>query len=837
MNLKQKLILLILLVGIIPASMIGLVSLTQSHEALKHQAFAQLQAQRSVKANQIIQHFAQVQYGIESLADTLSLVIEKRGLESAMIDLDYSGSSLFSRYIQRNNYDNLFLLDLQGYCFYSVTAAQDCQTNLVSGQYKNSGLGEVVQKVIAGRPYPLSDIAPYGPSHGSLSAFIAAPVVVKGESVVILALQMSTAAIEQIMSERTGMGDTGETYLVGADLLMRSNSFLDPVNHSLKASFANPELGKIDTMALHQSLLGKTASQRGIDYNGHPVLWAYAPLPLQNGLVWNIVAQINAAQVFAPIAALQTWLLIIAAVGLVLVIALAFTGAGAMVKPMLKLAHVIAKVEKTGDLSVRYENPSNDETGQLGHALNGLLERQQMAIMQINKVMSALAAGDFKPRVELALVGDFRSLKEATNQSANRVLATMDAMAALMESLSRGDFSARMRGDIKAGFRQQADHGMASMEVAVAEIVQLMLALGQGQFNRRISVHLEGNLNLVKQHINKAMETLEQAVKEVTKVTHAMGEGDLAYPMPKHYEGELADMMLALNGTRVSVAGLVGDVRSMAQDLGQGAGAIARVSENLTSKTAAQASCVEQTAASMEQIAHSVRLNAANADQANELMQAAMAQAKNSRMLVTQAIQAMAKIAQASQKIADIISLMDGIAFQTNLLALNASIEAARAGEHGRGFAVVAAEVRSLAERSADAAQDVRHLIHQSSARVEQGSLLVNQTGASLGNIHNALEVISTRVSKIAGANNTQASGIEQVNHAVSQLDALTQQNASLVATSAAAAGALTEQATELSQLMTCFNIDAEANRHPPSSSKLMEHNQDIKRLVSDLNG
>lgn len=835
MNLKQKLILLILLVGILPALIIGLIGLQNSRAALEQQRFEQLQAQRTIKANQITQHFTNAQHGIETLADNLSLLIENQGLEGALSQVDENGHTLFSRYIERNDYYDLFLLDLEGYCFYSVTQEADYQTNLVFGKYKDSGLGEVVQKSILDGQYHLSDLAPYAPSNGDPAAFIALPVLVQGEAVMILAMQISTAGIDHIMTERTGLGDTGETYLVGADLLMRSSSFLDPVNHSIKASFANPELGQVDTEAVRQSLLGQTASQLITDYNGNAVLSAYAPLPLHDGVVWNIIAEIDEAEAFAPIVALQKTMLIIAAIGVVLVIVLAFTFATIMAKPMLILAHVMGRVEQTGDLSVRYKNPSRDETGQAGHALNGLLERQQSAISQINSVMAAVAAGDFSHRVDLPLAGDFNALKQATNDSADSVAATMDSLAQVMASLSSGDFSARMTGNIESNFRQQVDGAMANMETALGEIGQVMQALAQGRFNRRINVPLEGDLNHLKDNINNSMQALEQAVQEVTQVASAMSDGDLTQVMSDNYEGELNNIAVSLNGISTSVASIVGEVRSMAQDVGRGADEIARGGEDLTNRTATQASSLEETAASMEQMASSVRQNADNADRANGLMKDSMEQAQASGMVVTQAVEAMGQIAQASQKIADIISLIDGIAFQTNLLALNASVEAARAGEHGRGFAVVAGEVRSLAQRAAGAAKDITDLIHDSSARVEQGSLLVNRTGDSLDKIRRSLDVVSTTVGEIATASNEQASGIDQVNHAVSQLDSLNQQNSALVEESAAAAGALTQQAAELNDLMKFFSIDAATGSN--TQSALMPEHQEIKRLVSDLNG
>ena len=839
MNLKQKLIALILLVGIVPALIIGAVSIQNSRAALEQQVFEELQAQRTIKANRIFQHFVEAQHNIETLADNLSLLIEKQGLEAAIIEVDPNGQSLFSRYIERNDYYDLFLLDIEGYNFYSVTQEADYQTNLVTGIYHTSGLGEVVQKTIADGQYHMSDFAPYAPSNGDPAAFIAAPVKVQGDVVMILAMQVSLDGINNIMAERTGMSDSSETYLVGADLLMRSDSFLDPTYHSVQASFANPLLGKVDTEATRQSLLGNTGSQIIIDYNGNLVLSAYAPLPLQDGVVWNIVAEIDQVQAFAPIAVLQTTMLILAGVGVVLITLLAFMFAAIIAKPMLILADVIGKVEQTGDLSIRYKNPSSDETGQAGRALNGLLERQQSAIAQINTVMGAIAVGDFEHRVDMPLVGNFSTLKDATNNSAESVSATMNSLGQVMVSLASGDFSARMKGDIKGDFRKQVDDAMSAMEAALGEIGQVMQALAQGRFNKRISVELHGDLHDLKQNINQSMDALEQAVQEITQVASAMSEGDLTQTMSNDYEGELNNIALALNGTSLSVAGIVGDVRTMVQQLRRGAEEIARGGQDLTSRTAAQASSLEETAASMEQMAGSVRLNADNSAKANRLMQDSREQAQSGGAVVTQAVEAMRQIAQASKKIADIISLIDGIAFQTNLLALNASIEAARAGEHGRGFAVVAGEVRTLAQRAADAAQEITVLIHDSSARVQQGSFLVSQTGESLDNIRSSLDLVAMTVGEIAGASNEQASGVEQVNDAVSQLDSLNQQNSALVEESAAAAGALTEQAAELNDLMEFFSIDdqSQGQAEPTSIPKAMAEHQDIKRLVSDLNG
>ncbi|HCH33819.1 MAG TPA: hypothetical protein DE045_12820 [Oceanospirillaceae bacterium] len=392
-----------------------------------------------------------------------------------------------------------------------------------------------------------------------------------------------------------------------------------------------------------------------------------------------------------------------------------------------------------------------------------------------------------------------------------------------------------MQGDIEGGFRQQVDNAMATMETALGEIGEVMQDLAQGQFSRRIKVDLEGDLNRLKQDINHSMDALEQAVEDVTRVASAISEGDLSQTMSDNYEGELNNIAIALNGTSASVASIVADVRAMGQEVRRGADEIARGGEDLTNRTATQASSLEETAASMEQMASSVRLNADHSEKANNLMRDAMEQAQASGTVVAQAVESMGEIAQSSRKIADIISLIDGIAFQTNLLALNASVEAARAGEHGRGFAVVAGEVRSLAQRAADAAKDITGLINDSGARVEQGSHLVNETGEALDKIRQSLDMVAFTVSEIASASNEQASGIEQVNHAVAQLDSLNQQNSALVEESAAAAGALTDQAAELNELMQFFKLEEQHPNSTLAQAKPMPEHQDIKHLVSDL--
>jgi methyl-accepting chemotaxis protein len=279
--------------------------------------------------------------------------------------------------------------------------------------------------------------------------------------------------------------------------------------------------------------------------------------------------------------------------------------------------------------------------------------------------------------------------------------------------------------------------------------------------------------------------------------------------------GRLTQSLKDMNDSLVSI---VSQVRRGTDTIASASSQIASGNMDLSSRTEEQASSLEQTAASMEQLTATVKQNAEHARQANDLARSAADVAGKGGAVVAQVVDTMGSINASSQKISDIIGVIDGIAFQTNILALNAAVEAARAGEQGRGFAVVASEVRSLAQRSAAAAREIKVLIGNSVEQVEVGARLVDQAGATMGEIVDSVQRVTTIMREITLASNEQTTGIEQINQAITQMDEVTQQNAALVEQAAAAAEALQDQAAHLSQVVSIFKLDG-ATSAPATSS------------------
>jgi methyl-accepting chemotaxis protein len=300
---------------------------------------------------------------------------------------------------------------------------------------------------------------------------------------------------------------------------------------------------------------------------------------------------------------------------------------------------------------------------------------------------------------------------------------------------------------------------------------------------------------------------LQRRVAQARKVAEQVRDGDLASRIADSSRDEISPLLAALAEMQRGLSRVVGSVRGTAESVATASAQIAQGNQDLSGRTEQQASALQQTAATMEELGTTVRNNADSAQQANQLAQGASAVAAQGGDVVGRVVTTMQAISDSSRKIGDIIGTIDGIAFQTNILALNAAVEAARAGEQGRGFAVVASEVRSLAQRSAEAAREIKELIGRSVDQVEQGTLLVDEAGKTMGEIVGSIQRVSDIVAEISAASVEQSSGVQQVGQAVTQMDQATQQNAALVEQSAAAAESLKGQAQQLVQSVAAFKL------------------------------
>jgi methyl-accepting chemotaxis protein-1 (serine sensor receptor) len=405
------------------------------------------------------------------------------------------------------------------------------------------------------------------------------------------------------------------------------------------------------------------------------------------------------------------------------------------------------------------------------------------------------------------------------------------------------------RGRVVAGIAEGKLHNARMERRELQAEVQAMIAAGQALTDFQEKNAEEANTLSDRQHARATLvawlligismvtgaisgwlliRSMLRALSVAVAASERIALGELGRTPPPASADEFGRLLAALKTMDERLSQIVGSVRSAADSVGSAARQISNGNDDLSQRTQEQASALEETAASMEEMTATVKQNADNARSARELAAAAHERANRGGDIVSRAVTAMQEINGASNKIADIIAVIDGIAFQTNLLALNAAVEAARAGEQGRGFAVVASEVRSLAQRSAAAAKEIKGLIGDSVAKVAAGSELVQQSGTTLEEIIASVKKVTDIVAEISAASDEQATGIDQVNRAVTEMDSVTQQNAALVEEASAASKAMEQQAGALIDKITFFHLAdgqgasesrsvAPAHRSPPA--------------------
>ena len=791
------------------------VQLTPSQQTSTQQALLKLAKQQlSLNDTQAQQYLAsldktatlmQKDYLLDNTETDRSLLLKAKSA-AAYHAIHASMQPVVRKFITNAHFKELYLIDIQSErILYSVNKSIDLGLKLTSPLIQNTGIYQAYQRskdLQAGQTV-LVDYATYSPAGAAPVATVSVPVVFEGKTLGLLMVQLSNQELNQIMTDRLGMGMTGETFLVGADGLIRSDINKDKAFNVIDAFNQNL---KHPHPAIQKALNGTTGVGEFTSFANTSVLSAYAPLSIKE-LDWALVAEMNTNEALASAYELEITALIIAIIAILAVVVIAIQIARSISRPILGLVATIHSIKRSADFSLRHPIDSKDETAQAGQALNDLMDGLQQAFGQIQSVMNAIAHGDFQQRVEANFEGDLQQLKTAVNSSANSVSNTMMALSDIMQAIAEGHFASRMNKSVEGQLRAQVDSAMEQMNIALNNISHAMDSAAHGVFTKRVDGDLKGDMLTLQSSVNASLSEIQTAIDDITEVAIAMSTGDLTHTIHGQHDGELDELQSALNLSITNLAAMVSDVRSAAVEVSQGANEISGSSSVLNERTQSQAASLEETAASMEQMTSTVKNNSASAERAHSLANAAENKAKQGVAVMTQTMLAISQIEEASSEIGDITVLIDSIAFQTNLLALNAAVEAARAGEAGRGFAVVAGEVRNLAGRSADAANQIKRLIDNTVVQIQEGNRLAQASNDSLLDIQQAIEEVNAIVKQITQASHEQAIGISQVNQAISEMDQNTQQNAHLVESLSTQADHVNQLAERLNEVMAAFQL------------------------------
>jgi len=502
--------------------------------------------------------------------------------------------------------------------------------------------------------------------------------------------------------------------------------------------------------------------------------------------------------------------------GLALVLALAallgWSITRSIVRPVGEAVRVANDVA-AGKLDGRIDTRRQDEVGQLLSAMQRMQQQVVSLIAALTEMTRRHDEGQIGYRIDdSTFPGEYGRMVRDTNALVAQHIGVKMRAVEIMQRYAVGDLSQdmdRLPGE-KAVITEAMDATKANLSAINAEIKRLASAASSGDFSQRGDVdQYQYDFRAMIEGLNQLMETTDGNLAEVSELLQAIARGDLTARMEGDFHGVFATMRDDANATVAQLTDIVGRIQDASTSINTAAGEIASGNSDLSRRTEQQAANLEETAASMEELTSTVRQNAESARQANQLAIGAAGVASQGGEVVGKVVTTMSDIEQSSKRIAEIISVIDGIAFQTNILALNAAVEAARAGEQGRGFAVVASEVRTLAQRSANAAKEIKGLIETSVDKVADGSALVNQAGATMGEIVSSVQRVTDIMAEISAASQEQSAGIEQVNQTITQMDETTQQNAALVEEASAAARSMEEQAQALSESVSVFKLHA----------------------------
>ncbi len=462
-----------------------------------------------------------------------------------------------------------------------------------------------------------------------------------------------------------------------------------------------------------------------------------------------------------------------------------------------------------GDLSAKVPLLPDDKSSLL-YSITQMRNALNNAIVSVNIVMSEIAQGDLNSRITGEFKGDYNKIKTGMNSSLEIIQATLNEVIRVTNAISNGDLKQQITGEYHGAFGKTKDgvnQTVDTLNRLVVEINEIVHSGADcGDFSVKMTTHDKvGYGKRLAVLINQLFGTTEKSLTDVLRVAEALADGDLTQTIDADYVGAFAATKAGINSTVDHLKLLISEIKKTTEVVSKASQEISVGNLDLSNRTEEQAASLKQTAASIKDLSIAVQQNTDDAKQANQLAEGASATAKKGVEVISGVVKTMATINESSHKIVDIITVIDDIAFQTNILALNAAVEAARAGDSGKGFAVVAVEVRNLAQRAANAAGEIKRLIDDSVEDISSGSKQVSQAGKTMEDIVDAIQNVTMIMSKIATASIEQNVGVNQVHQAITQIDVVTQQNASLVQKASSASDSLKEQTYNLTFEMSHF--------------------------------
>ena len=501
--------------------------------------------------------------------------------------------------------------------------------------------------------------------------------------------------------------------------------------------------------------------------------------------------------------------IIIGLVSTILAILIATIITRDITRPMRQMQHALSQVAHEGNFAVRITlcSRQKDEVAQTANALNLFLGQLQQTIEQVNHTLALVAKGEFHTRLTNPLKGELESLRLGVNLSVESVSTTMSALSEIMQALYQGNFSMRMDDRVPKQLREQVDTATSSLHNVILNINQVMDAMAKGDFKQRINVEARGELKDLVGHINASLDQLTMAIDDSVALAKALSDGDFSQQIVRHYSGSLGLLQTAMNQSIQKMATVIQEIVQSVDEVSRAAVEINHGNQDLNERTQQQATAIEKSSSNLSHITQMLSQTAHYANQSNQLSRQAESRTHAGSDIMRQTLSAMTQMKSASQQVSEITGLIDSIAFQTNLLALNAAVEAARAGDHGRGFAVVAGEVRNLAQKSANAAKEIRQLIDNTIVQVEKGTHLAEQSGEALTHIEQSIVSVTSLITEVTNQSQQQQHTIEGINQDMQQMESATQQNAALVEEIASSTDRMQERMQQLAQLVAQFKL------------------------------